>query len=112
MATTITVQEAVTTGLEATYEAAALTMEYAHPGVPHFIHVKNGATDCTLTIDSQVNCNQGVDHDTGGLCSANEERIYAPISAARYKDSSGNVQLSFDDVTNVTIAVIKMALHG
>lgn len=110
MATTlITVQEAVNTGLEATFEAAAVAMEYVHPGQPHIIHVKNGAVDCTLTIDSQVNCNQGVDHNRGGLCSANEERHYGNIKAGRFKDSASKVQLSFDDVTNVTIAVIKTA---
>lgn len=107
--TTITVQEAVNTGLEAVFETATSLMQYAHPGQPHIIVVKNGAVESILTIDSQVNCNQDVDHDKGGTIEADEERHFGNIKAGRFKDANGNVQLAFDDVTNLTIAVIKTA---
>lgn len=109
--TTITVQNAVVTGLEATYEAGALSMEFANTG-REFIHVKNGATDAILTISDQSNCSQGQDHSQTVTCTATEQRFIGPFPTGEYNDSNDKVQFTIDDVSNVTIAVIQMPLVG
>lgn len=107
--TTITPQNIVETGLEATTEAGALAMQFANTGL-QFVWVINGATDATLTFDSQTNCERGSDHNVAAVCSANEERIIGPFPTGRWNDASGNVLIAIDDVTNVTIAVLTLPM--
>lgn len=111
--TTITVQTAAVsiTGLEATYEAGALTMEFLNSG-RQFIHVKNGATDAILTISDAGNCSQGADHSQTVTCTASEERFIGPFPTGEYNDANGKVQFAINDIANVTIAVVTLPLAG
>lgn len=104
----LTVQEVVNTGLNPSYAgAAAGGDEFANNGDVLF-HVKNGdASAHTVTINSQVNCNQGFDHDGGGSIPAGEERMYGPFPKSRF-NPDGNVQVTYDAVTSVTVAAIKL----
>lgn len=72
--------------------------------------VKNGdASDKNVTINSQKNCNFGFDHDSGPhTVPAGEERTIGPFNSARFNNSSGRVEVSYDDVTSVTVAVIEL----
>ena len=111
--TTITKQTIAlsTTGLEATYEAGALSMEFTNTG-RDVIHVKNGATDAILSIADSGNCSQGEDHSQTVTCTASEQRHIGPFPTGEYNDTNGKVQFTIDDVANVTIAVVTLPLAG
>ena len=105
---TLTVQTISRTGLEPTYgSAAAGGDEFANSG-DEFIHIKNGdASSHTLTIETPATVDGLAVADRTVSIPAGEERMVGPFQAATYNDSGGLVQLTYDGVTSVTIAIIK-----
>lgn len=73
-----------------------------------FIHVKNGGTSKTVTIGSQVACNQGSTHNTAVAVSSGGEAMIGPFDPSRYSDTSGNCQLTYSAVTSLTIGVFQV----
>jgi hypothetical protein len=106
---TLTVQDIVLAGLEATYDACTGGGdEFVNTG-REFIHFINGdAADKTITIDSQNACNQGSDHDVPVVCTANEERLIGPFPGGRFNDANNKVQITYSAVTSCTIAIIRL----
>lgn len=102
----ITVQTIALTGLEATYASASSGGDsFANTG-RELIHIKNGdASDHTITIDSTKDCDQGVDHDPAVVVTASEERFIGPFDPNRFGTT---VNVTYDAVTSVTIAVFKL----
>ncbi len=109
--TTITKQTLAIDGLEATYEAGALSMQYANTG-KEYIDIKNGATEAIVTIGDTSNCSQGEDHSETITVTASEARQCGPYPTGEFNDTNGNVQIAINDVSNVTIAVIEVPLAG
>lgn len=111
---TLSVQEVDFTGLEATYASAASGGDVFTNDGNTIVHVKNGATDCNITITAQdTTLNKAGFGDvtvsnTTVVCTANEERIIGPFPQKRFNNSSGQVALSYDDESNVTLAVIRL----
>lgn len=71
-----------------------------------FISVKNAdATSHTVTVASQVNCNQGVNHPVAVIVAAGEERIIGPFATDRFSDVNGQGVLTYTAVTAMSIAV-------
>jgi len=103
------VQEISLTGLDPQFENAVADGNYfpLTKGNRTFFVAKNGgASPVTVTIDSQKACNQGGDHDGGGSVPAGGERWFGPLETERFKDTSGNCQITYSDVTSVTVAAI------
>lgn len=107
---TLTVQAVDLDGLKPSYGVCASGGdEFVNSG-KDFIHVKNGdASPHTVTVDSQQACNQGFDHDAAVAIPAGEERMIGPFSKDRFNDSEEKVQISYDAVTSMTIAAIRVS---
>lgn len=105
---TLTVQASSITGLQPTYGAVAAADVFANDGRT-VIYVKNaGGSPDTVSIDSLVACNQGVDHNGGGSVSAGQERVFGPFDMTRFNDSNGQVAVTHSFLTSVTCAVIRL----
>lgn len=107
------VQDIAETGLNPSFVAAAAGGDDYLNGDRTFLVVKNGLVAVVVTIAVQ---RTDFDIDKFGKVTfaalvinvpADEERwIKAPI--APYTDGNGKVQVTYDDVTNVTVAAVKM----
>lgn len=74
-----------------------------------FIHVKNSGAETTVIINSQVNCNQGVDHDvTVTIPLTTGEKFIGPFPKDRFNDTAGKVQITYGDHTNLTIGIVRL----
>jgi hypothetical protein len=109
-AAALTVQAAALAGLNPAYVAANVDGNFFLNSGKEYLHVKNGgASPITVTINSQVNCNQGFDHDAVVSIPAGGERIIGPFPKDRFNDASGYVQAAYSGVTSVTAAAITVA---
>jgi len=105
---TLTAQTIVRTGLEATYAAcAAGGDEFVNTG-DEFIHIKNAAVgDQTVTIETPATVDGLAVADRDVVVTAAEERFIGPFSTSVYNDGDAKVQLTYDAVVTLTIAIIK-----
>lgn len=104
----LTVQNCALSGLEPAYSAANADGNYFSNDGKTFLHVVNaGDADITVTIDSPVLCNQGFAHDEAVVVSAGEARMIGPFPPARF-NANGVVNVSYSDVTDVTVAAVKV----
>lgn len=106
----LSVQQTALTGLKPTYVAAAsLGDEFVNSRGRALCHIKNGSgAPITITLDSQVECNYGIDHDLDIIIPAGEERLIGPFDPARFNDVNGRVQVGYSGVTTLTIAIIEV----
>lgn len=96
---------------------AALTYVSAAAGGDDFINngrimlnVKNaGGSPCTVTVNAQVNCNQGFDHDDAVVVPATTgDRWIGPFAVAQFnKPDDGKVYFTYSGVTSVTVAAMQ-----
>lgn len=105
----LSVQEIDHTGLNPSHAAAdggGDTFENPDVKGRTFLWVKNGDTSGkTVTFDSTESCNQGFDHDVQVTVPAGEDRLIGPFDRDRF----GNpVSASYDDVTSVTVAAVRL----
>lgn len=108
---TLTVQESkYDTPVQPSLVAAAAGGDEFDNDGKTWLRVDNGgAPDVNVTINSQKNCNFGFDHDSGPhTVPSGETRIIGPFNTDRFNDSNGRCQVTYDDVTSVTVAVIKL----
>lgn len=106
----LTPQVIVLTGITPTLVAAeAGGDEFVNSG-RDFIHIKNGdASPIDVTINSQVNCNQGVDHDAViSVPATTGEKFIGPFAKDRFNDPAGKVQITYSAVTSVTIGIVRL----
>lgn len=75
-----------------------------------FLHIKNGGgTAIDVTINSQVNCNQGIDHDAVvSIPATTGEKFIGPFPKDRFNDAAGKVQITYSGVTSVTISIVRL----
>lgn len=108
MAKLITPQVIVLAGILLTDEDALEDgNEFVNSG-RHFIFAKNNhaSEDRTISINSQVNCNQGVDHDIDVVITAAEdEKLIGPFPKDRFNDAAGKVQITYTPSTGVDIKI-------
>lgn len=73
------------------------------------LHVKNtNAATRTVTVDSTQLCSFGVDHNPAVVVGATTgDEIIGPFSVTRF---GSTVSFSYDAVTNVTVAAIRVPL--
>jgi hypothetical protein len=107
---TLATQQIAQTGLAPTYAAAAGGGDKFTPGDNVFLHVKNtnGATR-TVTVDSKVLSNFGTDVNLAVVIPATTgDMMIGPLTAQRFMGSDGFGDISYDAVTGVTIAVVRL----
>lgn len=109
MASALTVQNIVLTGLTPSYVAADATGNYfANQTGRVFLHVKNGGgASINVTVDSQELCSFGFDHNVVVSVPDAAERMIGPFTTARWNDANGRVNISYSAVTSVTVGVFQ-----
>ena len=109
-ASELTVQQVSTDGLEAAVAAAANAdgNYFTNNGKTFLLVTDTGTTAPTVTISSQVACNQGSTHDLTVSVQSGEARYIGPFPKDRFNDSDGYVQISYDDETDVTVEVFSI----
>lgn len=102
-------QDMSLSGLQATYASAAGGGDTMPTGERNFLHVKNGSGGAiTVTVDSQLACDQGSDHDAVASVAAGQEEFIGPITPRRFNNSSGTADISYSGVTSLTVAVVRI----
>lgn len=108
---TLTVQSTDLDGVVPSYTAvAAGGDEFPNDGRT-MLHLKNGSGSAiTVTVDSVVNCNQGVDHNSVTSVGNGAEAMIGPFDITRFNDSStGRAAITYSTDTSLTIGVFKVA---
>jgi len=105
----LTVQNIVLgTSLTPSFDATAAGGDTFVNNGSTFLYVRNstgGSID--VTVDSQVNCNQGYDHDDVTSVPDGSEEMIGPFAQNRFNDSDGAASVSYS-ATGATIAVISL----
>ena len=109
---TLTVQKSgVTAGLAPTFSAcAAGGDQFANPTGKVIAYLKNtNAATRTPTFDAPTKCNRDFTHDaTGAVPATTGELIFGPFQIGFFNDANGNVQITYDAVTGLTIALVEV----
>lgn len=112
---TLTAQDIAISGLEATYAAADVAGDTFENKGDVFLHVKNGdASDHTVTVDTKATEITKAGYGTITLAdqdivvTASEDRMIGPFATSRWNGSDGKVDVTYDAVTSVTVALIKL----
>lgn len=112
----LSIQEFDQDGLNASYVAASAGGDTATNRGALVLHVKNGdASSHTVTVTAQkttvsVSGYGPADLDNVAVTiPAGEERFIGPLPVKTYNNANQKVEISYDAVTSVTIAAIKMA---
>lgn len=109
-ASALTVQAASLAGLTPSYAAADAAGNYFSNSGKEYLQVKNTGASTVVTINSQVLCNQGSDHDITVTVGATiGDKIIGPFPKDRFNDPSGFVQIAYSQVTGITVAAITVA---
>jgi len=98
-------------GLSPTFEACDSAGDTFTVSGNDFLYIKNGDTaDHTATIASLKKCSQGFTHNVNVVVPAGGEKMIGPFKISRFGDSANNNigSISYDAVTSLTIAVIKL----
>ena len=105
----LAVQAVSLSGLNPSFVAAAAGGDAFLNAGREFLHVKNGGgSEVTVTVDSQVPCNQGYDHNAVVAVPAGQERLIGPFPKARFDYANQKVQVAYSDVTSVTVAAVRL----
>lgn len=104
----LTAQKVDLDGLSPAFSAADATGDtFANSGYA-YLYVKNGDTaDHTVTISAQSQCSHGFTHDVDVIVPASGEKQIGTFDTKRFNDDKRQVNVSYDAVTSVTVAVIE-----
>jgi hypothetical protein len=112
---TLSVQTIVDTGLKPIYASADVAGdEFDNSSGRVFLHVVNGAVACNATATTQnptVSVRGYGTLTVGDLVvnvPATENRMIGPFPTTRFNDGDNLVQVSYDDISNVTVAAISL----
>ena len=122
MASTLTVQTALFTGVNWTSAAASTSDVFANDGKTFLLFTNANASARTMTItgnafnkpgfgdisaaDSGESVTLPGSGTNGGLC------IVGPFPMDRFNNSSGQVAYTLDSATNMTVAAIKLNTYA
>ena len=106
--TTLTVQQIILAGTVITAEAANVDGNYFLNNGRTWLRVINGSTaSIDVTIDSQVLCDQGFDHDQVVAIAAGVTKEIGPFETKRF-NLNGYVHVTYSAVTTITVAAVKI----
>lgn len=105
---TLTPQRADFDGLTPVFSAASAGGDEFPWAQQTVLYVKNGdASPHTVTIASQYTARPGLTPtDVEVTVAAGEEAIIGGLTRDGFRDTDGNVQVTYDAVTSVTVAAI------
>ena len=112
--TAITIQAVVKTGLEPTYAAATLTDgdRFRNTG-KEFLHVINaGGSPCLVTVPTPATISGLLIEDKVVTVAAGTDEMIGTFEPGLYNNAAGatdagEVYVTYDQVTSVTVAVIR-----
>ena len=107
---TLNAQQTVVTGLNPTYAAADVAGDEFDAGNGVFLHVINDdVSPHTATVVSTFNAEPGVaPSDVDVTIPAGESRMIGPFSGVFTEKGTMPVSVTYDAVTSVTVAVIRV----
>lgn len=105
---TLTVQEISRSGVAPSFASAAGGGDQFLNDGKTYLEVVNGATDCNVTIVTQSTVDGLAVADKTVTVSASTRKKIGPFPPSIYNDTSGYVQLTYDDVSNVTVGVFRL----
>jgi hypothetical protein len=106
----LTVVDIVRTGLDVTTldtAAAGLADEFPKDGRT-FFYVRNGATNVTCTFATPGTVDTLAIADRSVTVEANTSDLIGPFPTGTYNAADNNVDVTYDDVTNVTVKAIRL----
>lgn len=108
----LAIQDVVAAGLDPTYTAADAAGHQIVNDGKTILHVKNGATAVVVTVQTPFT-QDGLDLDELEVTVPDsEERMIGPFEPRSFNirsgADSGQVYIDFDDITNVTIAAVRV----
>jgi hypothetical protein len=112
----LTIQDVIEGGLNASYAAASSGGDaLLNLDGEVFLHVKNGDTvSHTVTIAVQDGSQEVPGFGTMTKSNvqvnvpASDDRFIGPFPRAAFNDANGKVQITYDAVTNMTIAALRL----
>jgi hypothetical protein len=119
---TLTVQDAVFTGLSFTYENAAAADVFANDGKTFLVFLNGNASARTLTVTGNAFNKPGFGDvsaaDAGetvtlpGSGTNGGRQIVGPFPQDRFNNSSGQVSYTLDSATGMTVAAVKLHTYA
>lgn len=107
----ITVQNITTTGLTpvAGVAAAAAGDTVTNDGLTYIEIEDTGTTAPTVTIASQVQCDQGSTHDISVAVPSGGIKFIGPFPPNRFNNVDGQLEVTYSSETDVTIRAFSIA---
>jgi len=107
--TVLAVQDVVRAGLNPVYSAANVDGHSIQNDGRTALHVKTGATPCTVTFQTPGTVDGLAVADRTVALGATEERIIGPFPPTQYNQPTGDgVYVDFSAVTSVTVAALRL----
>ena len=109
----LSTQSITTSGASIAYSAASSGGDKVTPSRRTFLHVKNeSASACVVGVDDQLTAEPSgavsFDPDLSVSVPAGADRMIGPIVETRFKGSDGYADVSYSQVSSVTIAAISV----
>lgn len=103
----LTIQNATFEGIAPTFVGADVAGDSFKNFGTVVLHVDNQDTVAKQVTIASNPCNFGEIHDVVVSVPASEERIIGTFSKERFNDDNNLVNVTYDDVTSLSVAVIK-----
>lgn len=105
----LTVQVSTDKGISPVFNAADAAGDTFTNTGKILLQVKNeGTVDCNLTGVAQRKCNFGELHNEVVTITAGATEFVGPFSTLQFNDNNGKVNLTYDQVDSVSVAVISL----
>jgi hypothetical protein len=105
---TLSVQDVNTTGATPSFAAATSGGDQFSNDGKTMLEVKSAGAAVTVTIASQVTCNQGSTHNQTVTVSSGGDKMIGPFDPNRFNDTSGYVQITYSQVTAITVGAFQI----
>jgi len=105
--TALAVQQINRAGLLPTYAAANVDGHSMPNGGQEVLHVKTGATGCTVTIETPGTVDGQAVSDRAIVLGVSTERLIGPFPPNVYNQGAGEVYINFSSVVTVTVAALR-----
>lgn len=105
--TALTVQQIARAALTPAYTAANVDGHSIPADNAAFIHVKTGATGCTVSVPVPKTVDGQAVADKSYVIGTNTERMIGPFPPDPYAQASSEAYINFSSVTTVTIGAFR-----
>ena len=110
----LTVEAIAKTGLEPTLVSADVSGDFFNNDGQTFLFVENGATDVVVTVTAQNTSASKPGFgdltftDNVTTVTASTQEFIGPFEPSIFNDGNGDVQVTYDDISNVTLGAIRL----